>query len=66
MGDTPLLLAIHELNIWLDECKELERGILKGFGDFDGQEWLHYGCSGCDYCRHPHPNWDSVLTYLDC
>jgi 5'-nucleotidase len=47
-------------------CMELERGISKGFGDFDGQEWLHFGCSGCDDCRHPHPNWDSVLTYLDC
>ncbi len=27
MNDTPLLLAIHELNKWLDECKELERGL---------------------------------------
>jgi hypothetical protein len=27
MGDTPLLLAIHELNKWLDELKELKSNL---------------------------------------
>jgi len=48
--------------------KDEERAIVKGFGDYDGQEWIHFGCSSCDNasCNRPQPDWASVLDYLGC
>ena len=36
MSDTPLLLAIHELNKWLDEQKELKSNL----GPYDYSDFL--------------------------
>ena len=49
-------------------AKDEERAIVKGFGDYDGQEWIHFGCSSCDNtsCYRPLPDWASVLEYLGC
>jgi 5'(3')-deoxyribonucleotidase len=49
-------------------CKEESRGISRGFGDYDNQEWIHFGCNGCENksCNQPLPNWDAVLDYLGC
>ena len=35
------------------------KGIVKGFGDYDGQEWIHFGSK-------EFPDWEAVLDYLGC
>ncbi len=46
--------------------KEESRGIFKGFGDYENQEWIHFGCSGCEHDCTPKLNWEEVLDYLNC
>jgi len=42
------------------------RGIFKAFGDYQNQEWIHFGCSGCEHDCTPILNWKDVLQYLNC
>jgi len=31
----------------------------EGFGEYEGQEWIHFG-------SEEFPDWETVLTYLQC
>ena len=42
------------------------RGISKAFGDYENQEWIHFGCSVCEHGGTPKLNWEEVLEYLNC
>ena len=51
MNDTPLLLAIHELNKWLDEQKELKSNLGKyDYSDFLDRE-IEILTSAITICR---------------
>ncbi len=71
IDDRPNNGAAKEENPWAPKSK----GIVKGFGDYENQEWIHFRCpgpgsgSGSD-CKQesctPMKDWDAVLDYLDC
>lgn len=60
---------LPEKRLILSHRKDLNRGALliddrpnngaKEFGDFEGQRWIHFGSD-------EFPDWDSVLTVLNC
>ena len=62
IDDRPNNGAAKEEDPWAPESK----GIVKGFGDYENQEWIHFGCSESKYGGTPKLNWQEVLEYLNC
>ena len=56
-----LKAQVLESDVFQDEILDYDVDI-----DLDNQEWIHFGCSVCEYGGTPKLNWDEVLQYLNC